>query len=101
MRYAGETVIAMLAIGSLYALVNLFHGSHYQCTKRAILHPEVQRRLMWDGKNNPYNVLPVTAARQAAFDNKNTKVKLKWYSGIAVNATWFIGSILYVMLVIA
>ncbi|MGP9493591.1 hypothetical protein, partial [Psychrobacter sp. AOP7-B1-24] len=81
--------------------LDLAEGNIYQSSANPALHPEVQRRLMWDGKNNPYNVLPVTAERQAAFDNENTKVKLKWYSGIAVNATWFIGSILYVMLVIA
>ncbi|WP_192992657.1 hypothetical protein [Psychrobacter sp. FME61] len=78
--------------------LDLAEGNIYQSSANPALHPEVQRRLMWDGKDNPYNVLPVTAERQAAFDNKNTKVKLKWYSGIAVNATWFIGSILYVML---
>ena len=83
------------------SFLDLAEGNIYQSSANPALHPEVQRRLMWDGKNNPYNVLPVTAERQAAFDNKNTKVKLKWYSGIAVNATWFIGSILYVMLVIA
>ena len=81
--------------------LDLAEGNIYQSSANPALHSEMQRRLMWDGKNNPYNVLPVTAARQAAFDNKNAKVKLKWYSGIGVNATWFIGSILYVMLVIA
>ena len=85
----------------IVSYLDLAEGNIYQSSANPALHPEVQRRLMWDGKNNPYNVLPVTAERQAAFDNKNTKVKLKWYSGIAVNATWFIGSILYVMLVIA
>ena len=81
--------------------LDLAEGNIYQSSANPALHPEVQRRLMWDGKDNPYNILPVTAERQTAFDNKNTKVKLKWYSGIAVNATWFVGSILYVMLVIA
>gem|GEM_PF-5519000 len=38
------------------------------------------------GQNNPDNSLPVTAGRQAAFNNQNQAVKLKWYSGIAVNA---------------
>ncbi|MBH0065271.1 hypothetical protein [Psychrobacter sp. SZ93C1] len=83
------------------SFLDLAEGNIYQSSANPALHPEVQRRLMWDGKNNPYNVLPVTAERQAAFNNKNAKVKLKWYSGIAVNTTWFIGSILYVMLVIA
>ena len=81
--------------------LDLAEGNIYQSSANPALHPEVQRRLMWDGQNNPYNILPVTAERQAAFANQNQAVKLKWYSGIAVNATWFIGSILYVMLVIA
>ncbi|WP_201595114.1 DUF6708 domain-containing protein [Psychrobacter vallis] len=81
--------------------LDLAEGNIYQSSANPALHPEVQRRCMWDGKNNPYNILPVTAERQAAFANQNQKVKQKWYSGIAINATWFIGSILYVMLVIA
>ena len=81
--------------------LDLAEGNIYQSSANPALHPEVQRRLMWDGINNPYNILPVTAERQAAFDNQNQVVKRKWYSGIAINATWFIGSILYVMLVIA
>lgn len=83
------------------SFLDLAEGNIYQSSANPALHPEVQRRLMWDGKNNPYNILPVTPERQAAFVNENQTVKLKWYSGIAVNATWFIGSILYVMLVIA
>ena len=81
--------------------LDLAEGNIYQSSVNPALHPEVQRRLMWDGENNPYNILPVTAERQAAFVNENQTVKLKWYSGIAVNATWFTGSILYVMVVIA
>ncbi|MEN6670395.1 hypothetical protein AAJP47_08470 [Psychrobacter sp. B38] len=81
--------------------LDLAEGNIYQSSANPALHPEVQRRLMWDGENNPYNILPVTAERQAAFANQNKAVKRKWYSGMAINATWFIGSILYVMLVIA
>ncbi|MGP4971369.1 hypothetical protein [Psychrobacter aquimaris] len=81
--------------------LDLAEGNIYQSSANPALHPEVQRRRMWDGINNPYNILPVTAERKAAFDNQNEAVKWKWYSGIAVNVTWFIGSILYVMLVIA
>ena len=80
---------------------DLAEGNIYQSSANPALHPEVQRRFMWDGEKNPYNILPVTAERQTAFANQNQKVKQKWYSGIAINATWFIGSILYVMLVIA
>lgn len=83
------------------SFLDLAEGNIYQSSANPALHPEVQRRLMWDGQNNPYNILPVTVERQAAFNKQNQTVKLKWYSGIAINATWFIGSILYVMLVIA
>lgn len=83
------------------SFLDLAEGNIYQSSANPALHPEVKRRLMWDGENNPYNILPVTAERQAAFNKQNQTVKLKWYSGIAINATWFIGSILYVMLVIA
>ena len=83
------------------SFLDLAEGNIYQSSANPALHPEVQRRLMWDGTNNPYNILPVTPERQAAFNNQNQTVKLKWYSGIAINATWFIGSILYVMLLIA
>ncbi|CAN6961030.1 DUF6708 domain-containing protein [Psychrobacter okhotskensis] len=81
--------------------LDLAEGNIYQSSANPALHPEVQRRLMWNGQHNPYNILPVTAERQAAFANQNQAVKRKWYSGMAINATWFIGSILYVMLVIA
>lgn len=81
--------------------LDLAEGNIYQSSANPALHPEVQRRLMWDGENNPYNILPVTAERQAAFAHQNQKVQQKWYSGVAINAAWFIGSILYVMLVIA
>lgn len=81
--------------------LDLAEGNIYQSSANPALHPEVKRRLMWDGESNPYNILPVTAERQAAFANQNQTVKQKWYSGIAINAAWFIGSILYVMLVIA
>lgn len=81
--------------------LDLAEGNIYQSSANPALHPELQRLLIWDGHNNPYNILPVTAERQAAFANENQAVKRKWYSGIVINATWFIGSILYVMLVIA
>ena len=81
--------------------LDLAEGNIYQSSANPALHPEVQRRLMWDGQHNPYNILPVTKERIAAFNNQNRKMNIKWYSGMAVNAAWFIGSILYVMLVIA
>ncbi|MGP5223143.1 hypothetical protein ACTXMF_12850 [Psychrobacter celer] len=81
--------------------LDLAEGNIYQSSANPALHPEVQRRLMWDGEHNPYNILPVTEERIAAFNNQNRKMKIKWYSGIAINVIWFVGSILYVMLVIA
>ncbi len=81
--------------------LDLAEGNIYQSSANPALHPEIQRLLIWDGHNNPYNILPVTPERHAAFANQNQAVKRKWYSGIAINAAWFIGSILYVMLVIA
>ena len=81
--------------------LDLAEGNIYQSSANPALHPEVQRRLMWDGEHNPYNILPVTEERKAAFNNQNRKMKIKWYSGIAINVIWFVGSILYVMLVIA
>ena len=93
------------SIGWLRACVvsylDLVEASIYQSTVNPALHPEVQNKLTWDGKHNPYDIVPVTKERIAAFNNQNRKMNIKWYSGMAVNATWFIGSILYVMLVIA
>ncbi|WP_025668433.1 MULTISPECIES: hypothetical protein [Psychrobacter] len=83
------------------SFLDLAEGNIYQSSANPALHPEVQRRLMWDGEHNPYNILPVTEERKAAFNNQNRKMKIKWYSGIAINVIWFVGSILYVMLVIA
>ena len=81
--------------------LDLAEGNIYQSSANPSLHAGVQRRLMWDGTNNPYNILPVTPERQVAFANQNQAVKRKWYSGMTINETWFIGLILYVMLVIA
>lgn len=81
-KHSGETVIGMLAIGSVYALGNLFHGSHYQCVKRAILHPDVKKLLTWDGKDNPYPIQPITTEAQRTFQGKNWRVNFIWIVAI-------------------
>ncbi len=88
-KHSGETVIGMLAIGSVYALGNLFHGSHYQCVKRAILHPDVQKLLTWDGQNNPYPIQPITPEAQKAFQGKNWQVNSRWIVAIVINVSLF------------
>ena len=79
----------MLAIGSLYALGNLFQGSHYQCVKRAISHPDVQKLLTWDGQNNPYPIQPITPEATRAFRGKNWQVNIRWIVAIAINISLF------------
>ena len=88
-KHTGDTVVAMLAIGSLYALGNLFHGSHYQCVKRAILHPDVQKLLTWDGQDNPYPIQPITPEAEKAFQGKNWQVNIRWIVAIAINVGLF------------
>lgn len=88
-KHTGETAIAMLAIGSVYALGNLFHGINYQCVKRAILHPDVQKILTWDGQDNPYPIQPITPEAQKAFEGKNWQVNLRWIIAIAINVSLF------------
>ena len=88
-KHSGETVMGMLAIGSVYALGNLFHGSHYQCVKRAILHPDVKKLLTWDGKDNPYPIQPITTEAQRAFQGKNWQVNFRWIVAILINISLF------------
>ena len=88
-KHSGETVIGMLAIGSVYALGNLFHGSYYQCVKRAILKPEVQKLLTWDGQNNPYPIQPITSKAMKAFKGKNGQVNVRWIVAILINMSFF------------
>lgn len=81
--------ILVLIISSLYTLGYLFQGSHYQCVKRAILHPDVQKLLTWDGKDNPYPIQPITPQAQKAFEGKNWQVNLRWIIAIAINVGLF------------
>ncbi|WP_227429316.1 DUF6708 domain-containing protein [Psychrobacter sp. I-STPA6b] len=85
----------------LVGYLDLAEGNIYQSSKNPALHPDIKNKLQWNGENNPYNIIPVTPERQLAFANQNQSVKNRWYTGIAINLIWFIGSILYVMLVIA
>ncbi|MGM8908692.1 hypothetical protein ACS8FB_01040 [Psychrobacter sp. 1U1] len=84
---AGSTV--MLLMSSLYVLGHLFQGSHYQCVKRAILHPDVQKLLTWDGQNNPYPIQPITPEAQRAFEGKNWQVNIRWIVAIVINISLF------------
>lgn len=88
-RHRGEAVIAMLAIGSIYALGNLFHGHNYQAVKQAILHPKVQALLTWDGQDNPYPIQPITPEAIQAFESKNWQVNIRWIIAIVINFSLF------------
>ena len=88
-RHTGAGRVVMLIVGSLIALGNLFQANHYQCTKRAILHPEVKRLLTWDGKHNPYPIQPITPEAQKAFLGKNWQVNLSWIVAIGINVWLF------------
>ena len=84
----GGTIV-MLIISSLYALGYLFHGNHYQCVKRAILHPDVKKLLTWDGKDNPYPIQPITPEAEKAFQGKSWQVNLRWIVAILINISLF------------
>ncbi|MGO2126469.1 hypothetical protein ACT3R9_12940, partial [Psychrobacter sp. AOP42-A1-21] len=79
----------MLIISSIYALGYLFQGSHYQCTKQAILHSDVSKLLTWDGKDNPYPIQPITPEAKRAFRGKNWQVNIRWIVAIAINVGLF------------
>lgn len=76
--HSGRDTAIVLTISSLYALGYLFQGNHYQCVKRAILHPDVKKLLTWDGKDNPYPIQPITAEAGKAFQGKNWQVNIRW-----------------------
>lgn len=88
-HHTGAGRAVMLIVGSLIALGNLFQANHYQCTKRAILHPEVNKLLTWDGKHNPYPIQPITPEAQKASAGKNWQVNLSWMVAIAINVWLF------------
>lgn len=87
--HSGRDTAIVLTISSIYALGYLFQGNHYQCVKRAILHPEVQKLLTWDGKHNPYPIQPITPEAKKAFQGKNWKVNFRWIVAILINISLF------------
>ena len=88
-NHSGGDQIMVFIIGSIIALGNLFQANHYQCTKRAILHPGVQKLLTWDGQDNPYSIQPITPEAQKAFQGKNWQVNIRWIVAIAINVGLF------------
>ncbi|MGP5120246.1 hypothetical protein ACTXJF_09320 [Psychrobacter alimentarius] len=87
--HSGSDTAIVLTISSLYALGYLFQGNHYQCVKRAILHPDVKKLLTWDGKDNPYPIQPITPEAEKAFQGKNWQVNFRWIVAILINLSLF------------
>ncbi|MGP5210121.1 DUF6708 domain-containing protein [Psychrobacter alimentarius] len=87
--HSGRDTAIVLTISSLYALGYLFQGNHYQCVKRAILHPDVKKLLTWDGKDNPYPIQPITPEAEKAFQGKSWQVNTRWIVAILINISLF------------
>ena len=92
-NHSGGDQIMVFIIGSIIALGNLFQANHYQCTKRAILHPDVQKLLIWDGQNNPYPIQPITDEAKLAFDGRNWEVNVRWVCIILINMGLFLWAV--------
>ncbi|WP_352258551.1 hypothetical protein [Psychrobacter sp. TB55-MNA-CIBAN-0194] len=92
-NHSGGDQIMVFIIGSIIALGNLFQANHYQCTKRAILHPDVQKLLTWDGQNNPYPIQPITDEAELAFEGRNWEVNVRWVCIILINAGLFVWAV--------
>ena len=88
-QHSGAGGIVMLIISSIYALGYLLQGNNYQCTKQAILHPDISKLLTWGGKGNPYPIQPITPEAQKAFDGKNWQVNIRWIIAILINISLF------------
>ena len=92
-NHSGGDQIMVFIIGSIIALGNLFQANHYQCTKRAILHPEVSKLLTWDGQDNPYPIQPITDEAELAFEGSNWEVNVRWVCIILINAGLFVWAV--------
>lgn len=92
--HSGRDTAIVLVISSLYALGYLFQGNHYQCVKRAILHPDVKELLTWDGKDNPYPIQPITPEAEKAFQGKNWQVNFRWTVAILINISLFVWAVM-------
>ena len=88
-KHSGRDTAIVLTISSLYALGYLFQGNHYQCVKRAILHPDVKKLLTWDSKDNPYPIQPITPEAEKAFQGKSWQVNTRWIVAILINISLF------------
>lgn len=88
-QHSGAGGIVMLIISSIYALGYLLQGNNYQCTKQAILHPDISKLLTWDGKDNPYPIQPITEEAKKAFEGKNWQVNTRWIVVILINISLF------------
>lgn len=88
-KHSDAGVIVMLFAGSLFALGYLWQANNYQCSKQAILDPEVDRLLSWDGNNNPYPIKPLTDEAKRAFAGKSWQVNLRWMIAIVLNIMLF------------
>lgn len=91
--HSGGGQIMVFIIGSIIALGNLFQANHYQCTKRAILHPDVQKLLTWDGQDNPYPIQPITYEAKLAFEGRNWEVNVRWVCIILINVGLFVWAV--------
>ncbi|MBF0658445.1 hypothetical protein IPZ60_06805 [Psychrobacter sp. NG25] len=92
-NHSGGDQIMVFIIGSIIALGNLFQANHYQCTKRAILHPDVQKLLTWDGQNNPYPIQSITDEAELAFEGSNWEVNVRWVCIILINVGLFVWAV--------
>ncbi|MDE0490900.1 hypothetical protein NK638_04995 [Psychrobacter sp. A3] len=92
-NHSGGDQIMVFIIGSIIALGNLFQANHYQCTKRAILHPDVQKLLTWDGQDNPYPIQPITDEAKLAFEGRNWEVNVRWVCIILINVGLFVWAV--------
>ncbi|MGP5192204.1 hypothetical protein ACTXJO_01000 [Psychrobacter celer] len=92
-NHSGGDQIMVFIIGSIIALGNLFQANHYQCTKRAILHPDVQKLLTWDGQDNPYPIQPITDEAKLAFEGRNWEVNIRWVCIILINVGLFVWAV--------
>lgn len=91
--HSGGDKIIVFIIGSIIALGNLFQANHYQCTKHAILHPDVQKLLTWNDQDNPYPIQPITYEAKLAFEGRNWEVNVRWVCIILINVGLFVWAV--------
>ena len=88
-QHSGAGGIVMLITSGFYALGYLLQGNNYQTAKQAILHPDVQKLLTWDGQDNPYPIQPITYEAKLAFEGRNWEVNVRWIIAIVINVSLF------------